>query len=45
MFSCKYSEIFKNTYFEEHLRTAAFELLQVLSTVKKMKKTLFTELF
>ena len=23
VFSCKYCEIFKNTYFEEHLRTAA----------------------
>ena len=22
MFSCKYFEIFKNTYFEEHLQTA-----------------------
>ena len=25
--SCKYYEIFKNTYFEEHLRTAASVLL------------------
>ena len=25
MFSCEYWEIFKNTYFEEHLRTAAAE--------------------
>ena len=24
VFSCKYCKIFKNTYFEEHLRTAAF---------------------
>ena len=23
VFSCEYYEIFKNTYFEEHLRTAA----------------------
>ena len=23
MFSCKHGEIFKNTYFEEHLRTTA----------------------
>ena len=23
MFSCEYGEIFENTYFEEHLRTAA----------------------
>ena len=26
MFSCGYCEIFKNTYFEEHLRTAASEV-------------------
>ena len=25
MFSCEFSEIFKNTYFEEHLRTTASE--------------------
>ena len=25
MFSCEYCEIFKNAYFEEHLRTAASE--------------------
>ena len=25
VFSCKYCEIFDNTYFEEHLRTAASE--------------------
>ena len=24
MFSCANCEVFKNTYFEEHLRTAAF---------------------
>ena len=24
MFSCEYWEFFKNTYFEEHLRTAAY---------------------
>ena len=23
VFSCEYGELFKNTYFEEHLRTAA----------------------
>ena len=27
MFSCEYCEIFKNTYFEEHLQTTAFTLL------------------
>ena len=26
MFSCEYWEIFKNTYFEEHLHTAASEV-------------------
>ena len=25
VFSCEYCKIFKNTYFEEHLRTAASE--------------------
>ena len=31
MFSCEYCEIFKNTYFEEHLRKAAtgFTILQI----------------
>ena len=28
LFSCEYWEIFKNTYFEEHLRTAASERIQ-----------------
>ena len=27
MFSCKICEFFKNTYFEEHLRTTASEFL------------------
>ena len=27
MFSCEYWEIFKNTYFDEHLRTAALVLV------------------
>ena len=26
MFSCEYCEISKSNYFEEHLRTAAFEV-------------------
>ena len=37
MFSCKYFEIFKNIYFEEHLRTDAFKnrkLLELLELVK-----------
>ena len=25
MFSCEYCEIFKNTYYEEHLRTAVLK--------------------
>ena len=29
MFSCEYCEFFKNTYFEEHLRTAVvFEMFR-----------------
>ena len=27
MFSCKICEVFKNTYFEEHLRTTASEFI------------------
>ena len=27
VFSCKYCEIYKNSYFEEHLRTAASALI------------------
>ena len=26
---CEFYEIFKNTYFEEHLRTAAFDYLEI----------------
>ena len=29
VFSCKYYEIFKNTYFEEHLRTAASVMVSI----------------
>ena len=32
-FSCEYCEVFRNTYFEKHLRTTAFEykvLFQIL---------------
>ena len=48
MFSCEYCEIFKNTYFEEYLRTAAFLLnfvtlfpviLWLINNVKKHEKT------
>ena len=27
MFYCEYCEIFKNIYFQEHLRTAAFRMI------------------
>ena len=30
MFSCEYCEIFKNNYFEEHLLTAASEIIFLL---------------
>ena len=36
VFSCEYCEIFKNIYFEEHLRTAASDLNEsVFSTAQK----------
>ena len=39
MFSCEYCEIFNNTYFEEHQRTAASKLFWVSYTIKnKLKK-------
>ena len=31
MFSCEYCEIFKNTYFEEHLKIAASKDLKVFN--------------
>ena len=33
LFSGEYCEIFKNTYFEEHLQTVAFQALDLLVTV------------
>ena len=30
VFSCEYCEIFKNTYFEEHLRTAASDIINII---------------
>ena len=30
MFSCEYCEIFKSTYFDEHLRTAASKEYKIL---------------
>ena len=32
-YSCEYWKIFKNTYFEKQLRTAAFAYLSCLSTI------------
>ena len=32
MFPCEYCKIFKNSYFEEHLRTAALERKKIRST-------------
>ena len=44
MFCCKFCEIFKNTYFEEHLRTATSEqnkceqlLLQLILSIKHLR--------
>ena len=34
VFSCEYSKIFKNTYFEEHLRTAASVLIIIELVIK-----------
>ena len=34
LFYCEYCEIFKNAYFAEHLRTAAFDFLQKDSMFK-----------
>ena len=32
VFSCEYSEIFKNNYFEKHLRTAASQLAMIVQS-------------
>ena len=40
-FSVKYCEIFKNTYFEENLQTAACQLIGVLT--KWLSETSYTE--
>ena len=34
MFSCEFCEIFKNTFFMEHLRTTAFNFCYVDSEIK-----------
>ena len=38
MFSCEYCEVFKNTYFEEHLPTAASVQSNIVSDKKTKKK-------
>ena len=47
LFSCEFCEIFKNTYFEEHLRTtASFILVSLLWTLNKFHKlTLSSPIF
>ena len=40
VFSCEYCEIFKNTYFEEHLRKAASEANQFLAARQLVIKKL-----
>ena len=37
MYSCEICEFFKNTYFEEHLQTTAFELQLFLKIPKSPK--------
>ena len=37
MFSCEYHEIFKSTYFEEHLQTTASDLFKKLEKLKYLK--------
>ena len=41
MFSCKYCEIVKNTYFEEQLQTTASETPRVLRTHAHLSDHLF----
>ena len=41
--SCKYRESVKNTYFEEHLRTAAFEEVTHSLIVFSMTKNMFED--
>ena len=41
LFSCEYCEIFKNNFFEEHLRTAASAVLQTTQlTFSCLKSTI-----
>ena len=47
VFSCEYCENFKNTYFEKHLRTAAFDrtpsIMFAQKFVKILKRTIFMD--
>ena len=43
MFSCEYYKIFKSTYFEKHLRTAAFETENIKGTVMQNEKALIND--
>ena len=44
MFSCEYCEIFKNTYMEEYLRTAAFEAEQpMFDPIKQIFKVFWAQ--
>ena len=46
MFSCEYFEIFKNTYFEEHLRTTALFLCYCFaSKIVRAKDTVDFKLY
>ena len=41
--SCEYCEIFRNTYFEEHLQTAAFEIFQEKVELKRFQENVSHE--
>ena len=41
MFSCEFCEIFKNTFFTEHLWTSAFEIRNVECEILAIKKILW----
>ena len=43
VFSCIYSEIFKNTYCEEHLRTAASDELVAIKELGKINAELLKQ--
>ena len=44
MFSCEYSEIFKNTYFEEHPPTAAYVQSNIVRDKSKTKNNAFKQM-